>query len=140
MTISFPPFRPKSTGQPSPMAERPPKLFMSTRRAEPGGTIRLILAGELDLAANPHFRATLDAAQADADLVTLDLSALTLIDCAGLGTIYAAAARARNEGAMVVLLEPCGHVRRLLDLVGGPPGVCVLDRSDLPERATPVAA
>lgn len=140
MTSHLPQSRPKPKGQLSSAPELPPWLFMSTRRAEPGGTIRLILAGELDLAANLHFEATLDAAQADSDRVMLDLSALTLIDCSGLGTVYAAAERARREGTALILLEPRGQVRRLLGLVGRPPGVSVLDRGDLRELQPPVAA
>jgi anti-anti-sigma factor len=114
---------------------------MATRRAEPGGAIRLVLAGELDLAALPYLEAALDSAQSDSGRVLLDLNALTLIDCAGIAAIFAAAQRARRRGAVLILLDPHGQVRRLLlDLVGPPVGVGVLDRDDLPERVGPVAA
>ncbi len=46
-----------------------PDAFSSTRRAEGGGSIGLILAGELDLAARPQLITALDAAQADSDRV-----------------------------------------------------------------------
>ncbi len=121
-------------------AEPPPPFFLSTRRAEPGGAIRLILAGELDLAAQPHFKAALDAAQTDSDRVLLDLNALTLIDCSALSTIFAAAEQGRREKAVLILLGPRGQVRRLLDLVGPPTGVSVLAQGGPPDRVTAVAA
>jgi anti-anti-sigma factor len=121
-------------------ANPPPPFFLSSRRAEAGGTIRLCLAGELDLAARPEFKAALDAAQADSDRVLLDLSALTLIDCAALSTIFVAAAHGRREEAVLILFDPRGQVRRLLDLVGPPPGVSVLAQGDPPDRVTAVAA
>jgi anti-anti-sigma factor len=99
---------------------------MSSRMAESGGTIRLVLAGELDLATQSDFEAALDAAQADSDRVLLDLRALTLIDCSALGTIFAAAEKGRGEETVLVLFEPRGQVRRILGLVGPPPGVSVL--------------
>ena len=107
---------------------------MATRRAEPGRSIRLVLAGELDLAAKLYFEAALDSAQTDARRVLLDLNALTLIDGACLDTIFAAGRRARREDAELILLRPRGQVRRVLDLVGAPAGVSVLDRSDLLAR------
>jgi anti-anti-sigma factor len=121
-------------------ANPPPPFFLSSRRAETGGAIRLVLAGELDLAARPEFKAALDAAQADSDRVLLDLSALTLIDCAALSTIFTAAERGRREKAVLIMLGPRGQVRRVLDLVGLPPGVSVLVQGDPPDRVSAVAA
>jgi anti-anti-sigma factor len=107
-------------------ANPPPPFFLSSRRAEAGGAIRLCLVGELDLAAQPEFKAALDAAQADSDRVLLDLNALTLIDCAALSTIFVAAEQGRREEGVLILVGPRGQVRRLLDLTGVPPGVSVL--------------
>jgi response regulator NasT len=121
-------------------ANPPPPFFLSSRRAEAGGTIRLCLAGELDLAARPEFETALGAAQADSDRVLLDLSALTLIDCAALSTIFTAAERGRREKAVLIMLGPRGQVRRVLDLVGLPPGVSVLAQGDPPDRVSAVAA
>jgi anti-anti-sigma factor len=118
----------------------PTPSFLSSRRAEPGGTIRLILAGELDLASQPYFKAALDSAQADSDRVLLDLNALTLIDCACLSTIFAAAERGRHEEAVLILLKPRGQVRRVLDLVGLPPGVSILAHGDPLDSVAAVAA
>lgn len=113
-----------------------PPLFSCTRRAESGSSIRLVLAGELDLAARGHFQQALSDAQADATRVVLDLNALTLIDCASLSVVYDAAVEARRTGALLILLDPRGQVRRVLDLVGAPDGVAVMERSD----SEPIAA
>ncbi len=48
---------------PGPRPLKPPARFISSRRAETGGTIRLILAGDLDLAARRHLESDLDEAQ-----------------------------------------------------------------------------
>ena len=136
MTASVPAGSPSLS--PLTRANPPPPFFLSSRRAEAGGAIRLVLAGELDLAAKPEFEAALGAAQADSDRVLLDLSALTLIDCAALSTIYAAAERGRGEEAVLILVGPRGQVRRLLDLTGPPAGVSVVATARA-SRSTPSA-
>lgn len=108
----------------------PPPLFSCTRRAEGRGSIRLVLAGELDLSARAHFEQALMDAQTDASRVIVDLQALTLIDCASLSVVFNAAAEAHRRDAVLILLEPRGQVRRVLDLTGAPTGVAVLERSD----------
>jgi len=107
-----------------------PPLFSCTRRAEGASSIRLVLAGELDLCASAHFEQALKDAQADASRVVLDLRALTLIDCASIGVLFAAAVEARRADAVLILLDARGQVRRVLDLIGAPDGVAVLERSD----------
>lgn len=107
-----------------------PPLFSCTRRAEGRGSIRLVLAGELDLSARAHFEQALTDAQADASRVILDLQALTLIDCASLSVVFNAAVDAHRRDAVLILLDPRGQVRRVLDLTGAPQGVAVLERSD----------
>jgi anti-anti-sigma factor len=133
------PSRPPSSGSSVAVAEPPPYPFSSTRRAESGGSIRLILAGELDLAARPQLQRALDGAQADSDRVVLDLAALILIDCACLFAVFLAADRSARERAALILFSPLGQVRRMFDLVGVPAGVMILDRGDLPHDA-PVGA
>jgi anti-anti-sigma factor len=117
---------------PTPRDTHPPLYpFSCSRRTESGGSIRLLLFGELDLAGEVRFRTALAGAQEDSDRVLLDLTALRLLDCAGLSAIFAGARRAGREGAALILVHPDGQVRRLLDLVGPPPGVDVLGREDL---------
>jgi anti-anti-sigma factor len=125
---------PSTVGSPPLPPAMPPPLFMVSRRAETGGTIRLVLVGELDLAAQHHFEADLESAQHHSDRVVLDLRALSLIDCACVGTIFAAARRARDEGAVLILLAARGAVRRVLDLIGPPPDAAVLDPGDIHEH------
>jgi anti-sigma B factor antagonist len=137
MSTSSPPSR-------SPFSElrppNPPPLFIASRRAETGGAIRLIVAGELDLRARQHFQSALDEAQDDSDRVLLDLRALSFIDCACVASLFAAARRGRRDGARLILLGPRGQVRQMLDLVGSPTGVTLLEQDDLPQPQEPVAA
>jgi anti-anti-sigma factor len=121
---------PASPALPNGNGPAPPSLFSCARRAEGRNSIRLILVGELDLSACTHFEQALRDAQADASRVTLDLRAVTLIDCASLSVIFDAAVEARRHDAILILLDPRGQVRRMLDLTGAPEGVVVLDRSD----------
>jgi anti-sigma B factor antagonist len=114
----------------------PPALFSCTRRAEGRGSIRLVLAGELDLSARPHFQQALSDPQSDGSRVILDLRALTLIDCASLSVVFDAAVEARRAGTALILRDPRGQVRRVLDLVGPPDGVAVMESSDF----EPIAA
>lgn len=120
----LPPPRPPTSGRPVVFPPEPPPGFTSTRRAE-SGSIRLILAGELDLTSRPSFETAVADAQTDSDRVVLDLGALTLIDCANLFVIFSAAERGRREGAVLILLSPRGQVRRVLDLLGAPRGAAV---------------
>ncbi len=136
MTTSRPPSR-LLPAVPSP---NPPALFMSSRRAETGGSIRLVLAGELDLAVGTRLESDLEEAQDGSDRVLLDLRALSFVDCACIATFFAAARRARRDGAVLILLGPIGQVRRLLDLIGPPPGVAVLEHGDLDRHRAPAPA
>jgi anti-anti-sigma factor len=125
--MSVPPASPALSNGDGPA---PPSLFSCARRAEGRNSIRLILVGELDLSACPHFEQALRDAQTDASRVTLDLRAVTLIDCASLSVLFDAAVEARRHDAVLILLDPRGQVRRMLDLTGAPDGVAVLERSD----------
>lgn len=118
------PPRPPSSARRVVFPPQSPPGFTWTRRAE-SGSIRLVLAGELDLTFRPSFETAVADAQTDSDRVVLDLSALTLIDCANLSVIFSAAERGRRDGSMLILLSPRGQVRRVLDLLGVPPGAAV---------------
>jgi anti-anti-sigma factor len=88
------------------------------------------LAGELDLSAGLHLQQALSDAQSDADRVILDLRALTLVDCATFSVIFDAAGEARRSGGVLIMRDPRGQVRRVLDLIGAPDGVAVMESSD----------
>lgn len=114
-----------------PPVPNPPVGFRSTRRAAGSDSIQLVLAGELDLSSRSHFEGDLDDAQGDAARVTLDLLALSFIDCACLAVLFTAAERAHQDHRRLILLDARGQVRRILNLVGAPTGVTVLERSDV---------
>jgi anti-anti-sigma factor len=140
MRLSFLPPKSAAPGPPRPAESPPAHFFNCSRRAEKGGSIRLLLDGELDLAAVAQFRAALDAAQDDSGRVVLDLGALSLIDCAALSVLAVAADRRRRDGAVLIFLSPQGQVRRVLKLIGAPAGVAMVDREDLPEAGVRAAA
>lgn len=73
----------------------------------------LFLRGELDLAA----AAAVAAALADPDVQTVDLSAVTFIDAAGL-RVLVDAHRSRSRPPGLRLRAPSWPVLRLLDLTG----------------------
>lgn len=125
MPTSFPPFLQSLAVLPPP--QPPPRHFISSRRAEAGGSVRLVCAGELDLASRKLFENDLDDAQGRSEQVVLDLKALTFIDCACIATLFAAAKRGRSGSTALVLLCPRGQVRRMIDLVGSPTGVTIVD-------------
>jgi STAS domain len=62
----------------------PQKPFSWVAQEERGGSNRLILAGELNLASRDQFAQALDHALSNSDRVIVDVGALTLIDSAGL--------------------------------------------------------
>ena len=65
---------------------------------------------------------------------------MTLIDCAGLAIIFSAARHARLESTALILMNPRGQVRRLLDLIGAPPDAMILEDDGLPDTPSAVAA
>jgi anti-sigma B factor antagonist len=85
-----------------------------------GQRARVILAGEIDAAVTGRLSAELaghiDAGRSE---VTVDVSALTFIDCGGLHALRAAARSARAEGGSIRLegvFQPL--VRRIMELTG----------------------
>jgi anti-anti-sigma factor len=83
-------------------------------------SVSLRLVGELDLASRDELRASLLAAEESAAVVSIDLTDLDFIDCAGLTVLHDAAARAVRSGRKLVLIGGSGQVQRVLDLTGWP--------------------
>jgi anti-anti-sigma factor len=85
-----------------------------------GGRQRVVvkLSGELDLAVAGTLQAALDAARPAAELVLLDLTALTFMDCAGIGVLVEEQQRAQADGYSVVVTGASGEVADLLALTG----------------------
>src|ERR1019366_1707721 len=71
----------------------------SCRRFDTAGTVRVAVAGELDMATVPELDLTLRHAQADARVVALDLRELEFIDSSGVHLLLAAGRRAREAVA-----------------------------------------
>jgi anti-anti-sigma factor len=78
------------------------------------------LAGEVDVTNAGHLRAVLlEHIRCGRTAVTVDVSALTFIDCSGLTVLLLALAHAREHGGQVQM-EGAVHprVQRIMDLTG----------------------
>lgn len=89
------------------------------RSADPDGTVRLTLLGEVDIAVAADLEHELAQLEHARLRVRLDLSELRFIDLGGLDTILAALARARRTGWQLEV-EPCVNptVARIVGLTG----------------------
>jgi anti-sigma B factor antagonist len=80
---------------------------------------RLVLTGELDIAAVPILEARLDQLRADHAAVRLDLSKLEFMDSSGLHVLLRWAQDARENGwDLVVQRDVAPGVKRLFELAG----------------------
>lgn len=95
-----------------------PSPFACSWKSDGLGSAWVHLEGELDLSTLRLFRETLREAQLNAHSVSIDLQDLEFIDCAGLGTIVDADARARRQGDRLILVRGSGQVDRVLRLTG----------------------
>jgi anti-sigma B factor antagonist len=85
---------------------------------DPDGTARLVVDGELDLAAVPALRGALTALRRDGRSTILDLRRVTFMDSSGLRVlIEAGSQRAAGWGVSLVLPDD-GPVRRVIELSG----------------------
>jgi anti-sigma B factor antagonist len=96
---------------------------------EPGGVTRIALAGELDMAVAPAFRAELERAVTESTSVIVDLRELEFMDSSGMHALAAADARARAMDTRLVIANPAGSVLRLLELTGMREALQVVERS-----------
>jgi len=79
-------------------AHVPPPAFVCSH-TNPGRDAAWVhVAGELDIATTPQLEQTLRDAEAQAQLVALDLRDVTLMDCSGVHVIVDASRRARDDG------------------------------------------
>jgi anti-sigma B factor antagonist len=104
----------------------------SCRRFDTVGTVRVAVAGELDMATVPELEGMLRHAQADARVVVLDLRELEFIDSSGVHLLLAAGRRAREAGGRLLVARGAALIDRLfallsidrqLELVSQPPAV-----------------
>jgi anti-anti-sigma factor len=82
-----------------------------------GTTVRLALAGELDIASAERVERELERIELDGPAtVVLDLRALTFLDSTGLRIIVAADARAREQSRRLVVIQGPDAVQRILHM------------------------
>lgn len=127
---------PSASAVPPPAAGPPTTTSaLHSGAAGSGPDVVVILAGEVDLASAPAVRAALGAAIKTATTtatttaprlgsttgattgwitVAVDTTAVTFIDCAGLGELLFARAQLRAAGHQLLLPSPAPAVRRLL--------------------------
>ncbi|MDH6464085.1 anti-anti-sigma factor [Micromonospora sp. A200] len=82
------------------------------------GTAVVTLFGELDIAAASPLRDVVQAAIARAPRVQVDLARVSFIDSTVLNAFVNAHGRATDKGVSLALINPTGHVRRVLSMTG----------------------
>ena len=83
------------------------------------GVVVLRATGDLDAYTAPGLRTELhDATGGDAKLVVVDLTSITFIDSAGLGTLVGAHRRMRESGGRLRVVRPPALVARAFELTG----------------------
>lgn len=90
--------------------------------------IRVAATGDLDVATVPQLELVLRDAQADADVVILDLRALRFMGCGGVELMLATDDRARRRGGHLVVVRGSPEVERLFALVAIDRLLHVVDR------------
>src|SRR5947207_1928428 len=98
--------------------ERPSGSARATFRVErvpgPVGVVVIVLEGELDLAAAPALREAVEAVEAGARAVVLDLAESTFVDSSVLRELLHAQSEVERHGAVLVLAGVPAPVARLL--------------------------
>ena len=85
---------------------------------DPDGTARIVVAGELDLAAVPTLRGVRDALRRQGRSTILDLRGLTFMDSSGLRVLIEAGTQHEAGWGVRLLLPEAGPVRRLIAIAG----------------------
>lgn len=81
---------------------------------EDWGTATAVLRGDLDITTVPEARRSVQAAEADADRLIVDLRSVGFLDSAGVNLVFDIALRARRRGSRITLLASDPQVRRVL--------------------------
>ncbi len=82
------------------------------------GVVRVVAAGELDLATAPALERALHRAHARGRLIVLDLRGVSFCGSTGLHLIVRANHQARGEGRRLVIVRGPEQVQRLFALTG----------------------
>jgi len=83
-----------------------------------GSTGRVVLAGDVDMAARPAVEAALRTACSTWRMVVVDVSGVTFMDSSGLNAMVAANRFAEEHETELVVTSPTEQVRRLFELAG----------------------
>ena len=93
--------------------------FFEARSEHEGDVVRVLLFGELDLAAAPLLEQECKRIEElGSRIVAFDLNGLTFMDASGLRAVLASQVRAQVNGRPPPLVNAGGVVRRLFDLTG----------------------
>jgi anti-sigma B factor antagonist len=103
-----------------------PEAFSCTWRSGYGAKWAT-LAGELDALTAPLLEAALRDAEADADLVVVDLRPLAFMDRSGVRVIFQSSERLRQSGRLMAVVRGSGPVARALTLVRAASAIQVFD-------------
>ncbi len=92
---------------------------LELRHEDGGAHHTLALIGELDVASAPLLEAALQRIGANAiETLTLDLSALTFMDSAGLRVVLVARELCESIGCELQLIPGSGQIQRLFEITG----------------------
>ncbi len=101
---------------------QPGPAFQIEQSTDETGAVHLRLLGELDLAVVPRLVARLDELRAEQRVVHLDLSSLSFMDSAGLGTVIGAVLDARRDGWSLEIRPTLARpVQRIVEISGAAP-------------------
>jgi anti-sigma B factor antagonist len=119
--------------------DKPRQYFSITReRRREDSTdrvrIRLVLAGEFDLAARDALEGALASALRAGD-VEIDMGEVTFLDCSGIGVLTRGLRRAWREGRGLHVVNADGSVRHMLELTGVAQELTVLESAHRPAAA-----
>ena len=91
-------------------------LELKAEKAD-SGTVRLVLAGELDISSAPHLEDELTRAEESAPpVIVLDLRSLEFMDSTGLRTVVTADGRAREQGRRLAIVRGPEAVHRIFSV------------------------
>jgi anti-sigma B factor antagonist len=96
--------------------------------------IRLVLAGEFDLAARDALDGALASALRAGD-VEVDMAGVSFLDCSGIGVLTRGLRQAWREGRGLQVVNAGGPVRHMLELTGVAQELVVLSSAHRPATA-----
>ena len=96
-------------------------------------SLKLVIAGELDMAATFRLEPELDRLLDAPDLLRLecDLAGVSFVDSSGLGLLLAMRERAQQRGIAMAIVSVSARVQRILEVSGIG---AVLDKAEPPSR------